>query len=87
MVQQGARHIVFTSRSGATKPEAQKLIAQLEEMGAKTMAFACDISIASELKRILAVVKEEFPPVRGVITCAMQLQVCITVHTGLEHHN
>jgi NAD(P)-dependent dehydrogenase (short-subunit alcohol dehydrogenase family) len=77
MVQQGARHIVFTSRSGATKPEAQKLLAELHKMGAKTMAFACDISKVSELQKVLTAIDKELPPVKGVITCAMQLQVLI----------
>ncbi|OJD32113.1 polyketide synthase [Diplodia corticola] len=74
MVSQGARNLVFTSRSGAKKPEAQALLDVLHKHGAKTKAFACDISNASDLRQVLDCVKRQFPPIRGVVTCAMQLQ-------------
>ena len=77
MVQQGARHIVFTSQPGTTPPEAQKFIAELHKLSAKTMAFACEISKVSELQNVLTAVDKEFAPVKGIITCAMQLQVFI----------
>lgn len=75
MVDQGARNIVFTSRSGATKPEAQKLLDNLARKGARTKAFACDISHASQLNQVLEEIKVDFPPIRGVITGTMHLQV------------
>jgi NAD(P)-dependent dehydrogenase (short-subunit alcohol dehydrogenase family) len=75
MVRQGARYLVFTSRSGAARPEAQKLLKELAEQGAKTKVFACDISNVCEFEHVLEHVTAEFPPIRGVITGAMQLQV------------
>ncbi|KAL1634456.1 Type I Iterative PKS [Diplodia intermedia] len=74
MVGQGARNLVFTSRSGAKRAEAQTLLDALHKHGAKTKAFACDISNASDLRQVLECVKRQFPPIRGVVTCAMQLQ-------------
>lgn len=63
MVQKGALDIVFTSQPGTTPPEAQKLIAELHKLSARTMAFACDISKVSELQNVLTAVDKEFPPV------------------------
>ncbi|KAL2069774.1 hypothetical protein VTL71DRAFT_14453 [Oculimacula yallundae] len=74
MVDQGARNLVFTSRSGAKRPEAQALIRDLTERGAKVEAFACDISNVSDLLEVLEQVRAHFPPIRGVLTCAMHLQ-------------
>lgn len=41
------------------------------------MAFACGISKVSQLQNVLTAVDKEFPLVKGIITCAMQLQVFI----------
>ncbi|GAM41965.1 polyketide synthase [Talaromyces pinophilus] len=84
MVQQGAQHIVFTSQPGATKPEAQKLIAELHKLGAKTIAFACGISKVSQLQNVLTAVDKEFPLVKGIITCAMQLQDVLFENMSVE---
>ncbi|KUL89318.1 hypothetical protein ZTR_03620 [Talaromyces verruculosus] len=79
-----AQHIVFTSQPGTTPPEAQKLIAELHKLSAKTMAFACDISKVSELQKVLTAVDKEFPPVKGIITCAMQLQDVLYENMSVE---
>lgn len=75
MVNQGARNLVFTSRSGAKKPEAKKLLEDLTKRGATVAAFVCDTSEADEFSAVLDKVKAGFPPIRGVLTCAMHLQV------------
>ncbi|KAK3990438.1 Compactin diketide synthase mokB [Cladorrhinum sp. PSN332] len=75
MAARGARYLVFTSRSGATKPEAQALLAKLEEQGVKTNAFACDIGDEAELQRILKEIEAlGFPKIAGTVTFAMQIQ-------------
>ncbi|KAL6796632.1 putative polyketide synthase [Trichoderma sp. SZMC 28012] len=88
MVDQGARYVVFTSRSGSTKPPARKLVDELTKKGAKILAFACDISNASELKDVLKTVKDnKFPPIKGVVNCAMQLQDVLFENMSLEDFN
>ncbi|KAI3400337.1 hypothetical protein diail_3354 [Diaporthe ilicicola] len=74
MVDHGATHLVFTSRSGATKPAAKKLVDSLVKRGVKVKAFACDISQVSAFADVLEEVNRDFPPICGVLTCAMQLQ-------------
>lgn len=76
MATRGARHLVFTSRSGAQSTEAQALLKALAEEGVKAKAFACDIGDAAELRRVLADVESTgFPAIAGAVTFAMQIQV------------
>lgn len=77
MVDHGATHLVFLSRSGAAKPEAQKQLAKLTKAGAHAVAYSCDISNASQVKAALAKCREEFPPIRGAIQGAMALHVSL----------
>ncbi len=75
MAERGARHLVFTSRSGAKDPRAKKMLEDLSRAGVRTKTFAANIGVEAQLLDILQEVKEEgFPAVRGVVTLAMQLQ-------------
>lgn len=80
MVDQGARNLIFTSRSGAKKVEAQKLLENLRRRGARVEAFACDRSNIAEFSKVLEEVNAQYPPIRGVLTCAMHLQVQQSTH-------
>lgn len=75
MVNEGARNIVFLSRSGLTKPELQETVEVLRKQGAKVAAYACDISNETDLKTAVGQIKDEFPPIKGVIQGAMVLNV------------
>jgi len=78
MAARGARYMVFTSRSGSQKPEAQELLANLEGQGVKTKAFACDIGDENEFRRVLDEIGElGFPKIAGAVTFAMQIQVSL----------
>ena len=74
MVDHGARHIAFISRSGDQKQEAKDTIEALRGRGAQAQSFACDVSDVEAVKSTLEVIKERFPPVKGVIQGAMVLQ-------------
>ncbi|TQN73576.1 Highly reducing polyketide synthase alt5 [Colletotrichum shisoi] len=74
MVDHGARYLAFTSRSGATKPAAKELVDNLVKRGVNVKAFACDISQKEAFAAALEKIKADFPPIAGVLTCAMQLQ-------------
>ena len=76
MVRQGARNIIFLSRSGDKKPEARKTIEELVQKGAKVTAYSCDVGNAAEVEEIIRKSAEEYPPIRGVIQGAMVLKVC-----------
>jgi hypothetical protein len=44
MAERGARHLVFVSRTGGTKPEAMDAIQELHIMGVKTDIVTCSVS-------------------------------------------
>ncbi|KAL9110360.1 MAG: hypothetical protein Q9227_005091 [Pyrenula ochraceoflavens] len=77
MVRHGARNIVFVSRSGDSKPEAQATLSTLEKDGANVAAFACDIANNESLKTALDQIRGRFPPIKGAIQGAMVLQDAI----------
>ena len=70
-MESGAKHITFISRSGR-KPEDEKFIQLLEEMGCKIHAGKGDISSRADVEHV---VKEVGIPVIGVVQGAMILEV------------
>ncbi|KAK3358219.1 hypothetical protein B0T25DRAFT_477401 [Lasiosphaeria hispida] len=88
MASRGARHFLFTSRSGAKDPRAQQTLEELSQAGVKHMVFACDISDEAKLKQVLDQVESEgFPPIRGILMLAMQLQdVIFDKMTATDFH-
>jgi NAD(P)-dependent dehydrogenase (short-subunit alcohol dehydrogenase family) len=79
MVDRGARNLVFLSRSGAKKEEAQNLVKELTTEGARIAAYACDLSDEDRLRLVLEDVSRDLPPIRGVIQSAMVIQVRLIV--------
>src|ERR1700761_6916955 len=75
MVERGAKNIMFTSRSGEKNPKAAELVRKLRSMGANVEAFACDISNTRDLEMVIKAVSAKYPPIRGVVTFAMEIQV------------
>jgi hypothetical protein len=76
MVRQGAKHIVFLSRSGSKKPEAKETLQTLRDNGAYVAAYSCNIANADEVQNVIGQCAKEFPPIRGAIQGAMVLKVC-----------
>lgn len=74
LVRHGARHLIFLSRSGATKPEAAATLKKLEEMGCHVAAYACDVSRGEAVESAVAEAQKSFPPIKGVVQGAMALQ-------------
>ena len=81
LVQNGARHLVFLSRSGGKSGEVQEFLHTLRQDGAITaLAPACDVVDKSQLQHTIDAIttNDELPPIRGVIQAAMVLrdQLC-----------
>lgn len=73
LAEHGAKHLAFISRSGDKKAEAKDTLAKLREMDVQAIAYPCDIADRDTLQGTLARIKEEMPPIRGVIQGAMVL--------------
>ena len=75
MVNNGAKHLVFLSRSGLLKLEAQRLVEELNSAGASIASFACDLTDEKSVKAIVEDCTRDRPPICEVIQGAMVLQV------------
>ncbi|KAJ0280260.1 hypothetical protein Brms1b_013421 [Colletotrichum noveboracense] len=72
MVSYGARDLFFISRSAGAGAEDQVLMAELEGMGCRTTAIACDITDESAVEAIVSRVSSS-KRIAGVINLAMVL--------------
>jgi NAD(P)-dependent dehydrogenase (short-subunit alcohol dehydrogenase family)/acyl carrier protein len=71
LVDSGARHLVLTSRSGASSPEAGKFVAELEKRDVEVRVVAADVSSPNDVHRLFAEMKSDPQPLRGVFHLAM----------------
>jgi NADPH:quinone reductase-like Zn-dependent oxidoreductase/acyl carrier protein len=71
LVDCGARHLVLTSRSGASSPEAEKFVADLEERGVEVSVVQADIGSPDDVKRLFAEIELSGQPLRGAFHLAM----------------
>ncbi len=71
LVDAGARHLVLTSRSGASSPEAAEFVAELQDRGVEMRVVAADISVADDVKRLFAEIKSGGQRLRGLFHLAM----------------
>jgi phthiocerol/phenolphthiocerol synthesis type-I polyketide synthase C len=74
LVQQGATSLALIGRSGAATEEAVAGVAKLRQMGATVRAFAADIADASALTEVLAAVRSEMEPLKGIIHSAALIE-------------
>jgi len=70
LVERGARHLVLTSRSGASSAESREKIKELEDAGAKVLLVQADVSQQDQVAGLLAEIEQSMPPLRGVIHAA-----------------
>jgi acyl carrier protein len=71
LVDAGARHLVLTSRSGASNPEAAEFVAELQDRGVEVRVVSADISVLNDVKRLFAEIKSYGQPLRGLFHLAM----------------
>jgi acyl transferase domain-containing protein/acyl carrier protein len=71
LVKSGARHLVLSSRSGASTPEAQAFVASLEAAGAEIRIVKADAGSAKDVANLIADIKTGAQALRGVFHLAM----------------
>ncbi|KAL7931073.1 putative polyketide synthase [Trichoderma chlorosporum] len=75
LVSNGARHLAFVSRSGASSAAAKAFLESLQSRGIDARAYAVDICNKSELDCLIKdVVTLDMPPIRGAFQCAAVLR-------------
>ncbi|KAL1614037.1 hypothetical protein SLS56_012198 [Neofusicoccum ribis] len=73
MIEKGARHFTFVSRSGADNLEAARLVQYLKDKGAHVQVFRADASNAADMANVVAEVNA-IRLIHGVGNAAMVLQ-------------
>ncbi|GAX39731.1 beta-ketoacyl synthase [Tolypothrix sp. NIES-4075] len=69
MVEQGARQLVLTGRRAADN-EAQSILKELEQKGAKVLVQKADVSNQEDMVKVLETVQASMPPLRGIVHAA-----------------
>ena len=73
LVAQGARHVVLSSRSGASTDEARAGVAAMQAVGAEVSVIQSDVSNPASVAALLQEIANSHPPLRGVFHVAMVL--------------
>ncbi|KAI0887631.1 putative polyketide synthase [Annulohypoxylon maeteangense] len=84
LVSQGAKNLIFVSRSGDGSPEAKSLVDELQSSGVTVEVLAVDITSGDRLKASLDETLKTMPPIRGIIQAAMVLEDRIFVNMTHE---
>jgi NADPH:quinone reductase-like Zn-dependent oxidoreductase/acyl carrier protein len=71
LVQSGARHLVLSSRSGASMPEAEQFVNSLRDRGVTVQIVKADAGSPDDIARLFAEVRQTGQPLRGVFHLAM----------------
>jgi NADPH:quinone reductase-like Zn-dependent oxidoreductase/acyl carrier protein len=69
LAQRGARHLVLLGRS-EPGTEAREAIAALESAGARVVVAQADVARSDQLATVLAQIRQDMPPLRGVVHAA-----------------
>ena len=86
LVEQGARHLVLTGRSGASLA-AQKTISQLEKTGVMVLVVQADVSNPEDVARLIDPYHQRqkaSPPLRGIVHAAGVLDDALLAKQSLE---
>ncbi|GAB1319702.1 hypothetical protein MFIFM68171_09912 [Madurella fahalii] len=83
LASQGAKHLIFVSRSGAEGAEARTLVNDLRQKGVSVEDVRCDVTNLASLQKNLSSVLARNPPIRGVLQAAMVLED--RIFTNMPH--
>ena len=77
MVENGARSIMFISRSAKESPETTPFFDELRALGCEILAFAGDVT---RLVDVEAAIKQTARPVKGIMQMSAVMRVCISLN-------
>jgi acyl transferase domain-containing protein/NADPH:quinone reductase-like Zn-dependent oxidoreductase/acyl carrier protein len=80
---QGADHLVLTGRN-RPGPAMETQLDELRTMGVNLSILAADVSRRSEVEKVLAVIRQELPPLRGIFHAAGVLDDGVLRHQNWE---
>ena len=74
LADQGATALALVSRRGAASDEARAGVADLESRGVTVQTFAAYVSDAASVATMLAAIREQMPPLTGIIHSAAVIE-------------
>ncbi|KAK4059825.1 uncharacterized protein Triagg1_10981 [Trichoderma aggressivum f. europaeum] len=87
LIECGAQHLAFVSRSGAASPLREAFLRDLKKVGVNVGVYKCDISDANALGETLHQCSKEMPPVKGVIQSVAVLRDSIIYNMTFRQWN
>jgi len=81
----GAGSIVLVSRSGSG-PEIEQAVEAMQQNGSQVTCRAVDIADSAQVEKLIAVIKESLPPLRGIFHGAMVLDDGFLVDMDQERY-
>jgi NAD(P)-dependent dehydrogenase (short-subunit alcohol dehydrogenase family)/acyl carrier protein len=73
LVQSGARHLVLSSRNGASTSEADTFVQKLRDAGSQVHIVKADAASSADMARLFSVISQTGQPLRGVFHLAMAI--------------
>lgn len=67
MLKRGARHFVLLSRSGCKTDEDRAAVEAMRAQGAEVVLAQADVADAAAVRKLIARIQEELPPLAGVV--------------------
>ena len=71
LVRGGARHLVLSSRSGASTPDAEAFVSSLRDRGVVVQILKADAGSPNDIGRLFTDIQQNGQPLRGVFHLAM----------------
>lgn len=68
--EKGARHVILTSRRGVLDQAQQAIVTQLQQNGTNVVIARADVAAAADVAQLLAEIKQNQPPLRGIVHAA-----------------
>lgn len=75
MVGKGAKNVILISRSATISAKVAELTQECSEVDATITVYACDVTDASQVEKLVTTGVSGMPAIRGVIHGAMVLHV------------
>jgi len=73
LISRGAKTLILASRRGVSNDAASQAVAELEALGAQVTVSQLDVSNADQVNALLAQIRQDMPPLRGIYHAAMVL--------------
>ena len=87
MASRGAGNLVLLGRRGAHATDAKQAIADIEQLGARVIVRAGDVTKANDVAAVLAEIDRDLPPLRGVLHAAMVLEDALLINLDRDAMN